>query len=262
MKKFSRLFACLLFLIIFLNIKVYAVNNFTIDTDQKNEGIIEVKINELQDNTKLMVEKENTKYYYNMDNKLERIPLQLGNGKYTISLLENISKNKFKVVDKRDFDINLEETTMVYLQSMKIVNWKNTNASKLALKLTERSTSDEEKVKEIYSYIVNNITYDLDKPNNITNNYVPDLDEVMEASKGICYDYAALFGGMMRSIGIPTKLVMGYKDDIKGYHAWNEVYINGNWTTIDTTYDSCYRNNGMEFNMIKDKKNYTKDKEY
>lgn len=81
MKKLIRLFSCLLFLIIFLNIKVYAVNNFTIDTDQKNEGIIEVEINELQDNTKLMVEKENTKYYYNMDNKLERIPLQLGNGK-------------------------------------------------------------------------------------------------------------------------------------------------------------------------------------
>lgn len=81
MKKLIRLFSCLLFLIIFLNIKVYAVNNFTINADQKNEGIIEVEINELQDNTKLMVEKENTKYYYNMDNKLERIPLQLGNGK-------------------------------------------------------------------------------------------------------------------------------------------------------------------------------------
>ncbi len=45
---------------------------------------------------------------------------------------------------------------------------------------------------------------------------------------------------MLRSIDIPTKLVMGYKNDIEKYHAWNEVYLDGKWINLDTTYDSAY----------------------
>ena len=43
---------------------------------------------------------------------------------------------------------------------------------------------------------------------------------------------------MLRSQGIPTKLVKGYSDNVDGYHAWNEVYINEEWITIDTTLDA------------------------
>ena len=45
---------------------------------------------------------------------------------------------------------------------------------------------------------------------------------------------------MLRSVGVPTKLVMGRKNDIKEYHAWNQVYLadNNEWINIDTTYDA------------------------
>ena len=29
----------------------------------------------------------------------------------------------------------------------------------------------------------------------------------------------------------------GYGDKIKGYHAWNEVYLAGKWLIIDTSFD-------------------------
>ena len=68
---------------------------------------------------------------------------------------------------------------------------------------------------------------------------------------------------MLRSIGIPTKLVKGYKNDIDGYHAWNEVYISEKgWVIVDTTYDSIYLENGTSINPVKNIKDYNKVREY
>lgn len=40
------------------------------------------------------------KYTYDMNKKKEDFSLQMGNGSYTINLLENIEGNKYKVVYK------------------------------------------------------------------------------------------------------------------------------------------------------------------
>ncbi|MGN7382731.1 transglutaminase-like domain-containing protein [Paenibacillus sp. SAFN-117] len=54
----------------------------------------------------------------------------------------------------------------------------------------------------------------------------------------MCYGYSSLFAAMLRSVGIPAKLVMGHSQYVTEYHAWNEVYLNNEWVTIDTTIDS------------------------
>ena len=79
---------------------------------------------------------------------------------------------------------------------------------------------------------------------------------------GICYDYAVLFAAMLRSVDIPTKLSMGYKSDINYYHAWNQVYLNGKWVNIDTTYDAAYAQEDLSTSMIKDAKEYRIEKTY
>ena len=66
---------------------------------------------------------------------------------------------------------------------------------------------------------------------------------------GICFDYAALMAGMLRSQGVPCKLVIGYAGDV--YHAWISVWseetgwIEGivffdgeNWQRMDPTFAS------------------------
>ena len=45
----------------------------------------------------------------------------------------------------------------------------------------------------------------------------------MKTGKGICFDYASLMAALLRSQGIPTKLVVGYSGD--AYHAWISVYL-------------------------------------
>jgi tetratricopeptide (TPR) repeat protein len=52
---------------------------------------------------------------------------------------------------------------------------------------------------------------------------------------------------MARSIGIPTRSTSGWvylgdEELLFGYHAWNEVAIEGNWVSVDATWGELYPN--------------------
>ena len=63
------------------------------------------------------------------------------------------------------------------------------------------------------------------------------VDEVLAEGKGICFDYAALLAVMLRSEGIPTKVLIGTVTPENLYHAWNSVYLEGTWVWMDPTLD-------------------------
>ena len=58
--------------------------------------------------------------------------------------------------------------------------------------------------------------------------------EVLKGRRGKCTEYATLFASLSRSLGIPTRIVLG--DRIAGRkwvgHMWNEVYV-GQWVPVD-----------------------------
>ncbi|MGV1098537.1 transglutaminase-like domain-containing protein [Thiovibrio sp. JS02] len=66
---------------------------------------------------------------------------------------------------------------------------------------------------------------------------IPDALTTLRGGKGDCNEHAALFAALARSAGIPTKVVAGvtFYNDAFYYHAWNEVCIDGNWLSLDTT---------------------------
>ena len=72
------------------------------------------------------------------------------------------------------------------------------------------------------------------------------VDEVLSDQTGICFDYAAVMTAMLRAQRIPTKLVVGYSNDL--YHAWISTYVDDQgwvdnviqfdgkvWTLMDPT---------------------------
>ena len=75
----------------------------------------------------------------------------------------------------------------------------------------------------MYDYAVKKIDYDYEMAASVSSGYVPDLDQVIDRGKGICFDYASLMTAMLRISNIPTKLVIGYRGN--DYHAWISVYI-------------------------------------
>jgi transglutaminase-like putative cysteine protease len=83
-------------------------------------------------------------------------------------------------------------------------------------------------VEAIFNFVVSNLTYDYEKAASVQSGYLPDLDRVLLEKKGICFDYAALMTGMLRSTGVACKLVVGYADS--QYHAWISVWTpEGGW---------------------------------
>ena len=212
---------------------------------------------------RIMVEKGSEKYYYSLNKTDEVIPLQLGKGTYTVKILKNTSGDKYKVIQKQDINITDGNSNSIYLASTQQVYWEDKDkVIELAQNLTKDKKTDREKIESVYKYIVNNIKYDYNKIKGLTSDYVPEIDKTLVYKSGICYDYASLFAGMLRSQGIPSKLVKGYKNDLKEYHAWNEVFLDGNWIIIDTTYDAALKKSNVKISMIKEETEYNKVREY
>ncbi len=229
-------------------------------------GIVGVQYSHDSDHKiKVMIAKGDAKYYYNLSaaEEQENYPLQLGSGIYQVSVLENITDNRYKSVLSQTVQVNLTDSTKAFLQSVQGIEW---NASMKAIQkaqdLTQGMQNDSAKVKVIYEYIVDNFSYDHAKIDKLTSDYLPDVETIFAAKKGICYDYASLTAAMLRSVGVPAKLVKGYTDNAVGYHAWNEVYLNQQWVVIDTTYDSQMKALDKTYSMTKDAKTYEKKYEY
>ena len=139
---------------------------------------------------------------------------------------------------------------------------------KKSFDLCVNAKTDTDKLKAIYSWIVSNVSYDYDKASSVKSGYLPSVDSTLSEKKGICFDYAALMTGMLRSQGIPCKLVVGYAGTV--YHAWVNVYIEGtgwianaiffdgeNWTLMDPTFASSGHSSASIMKYIGDGSNYT-----
>ena len=66
---------------------------------------------------------------------------------------------------------------------------------------------------------------------------LPDALTTLDSRLGDCNEHAALFAALSRSLGIPTAIAAGVTlhNNAFYYHAWNEVCIQGQWISLDTT---------------------------
>ncbi len=75
--------------------------------------------------------------------------------------------------------------------------------------------------------MANYINYDDDKVALAKQQYlIPNLDEIINNKKGICFDYASMMTAMLRINHIPARLICGGTDKDE-YHSWLEVYVKG-----------------------------------
>ncbi len=228
-----------------------------------NDSTVEVNYNTTDYSLfKVGITKGSNTYYYSLTSSEEVYPLQMGNGMYSVTLYKNISGNSYKSVTSKQINLSCSVNS-VFLTSSQNIKWDSDSmAVKFAENLTENLVTDEDKFNVIYDYVVTNINYDYRKAYNIKPGYIPTPDEVLLDGKGICYDYSSLLAVMLRSQDIPTKLVMGSSTHTSAYHAWNEVFINGEWSTVDTTFDaSLYQPNSLN-SFAKDSSDYDAQKFY
>ncbi|MDD5018268.1 MAG: transglutaminase domain-containing protein [Eubacteriales bacterium] len=246
----------------------------TICTDYTGQGLLRIYYKSDTDaKLKLQVIMGDNTIVYNLEGggDIEDFPLQYGDGEYTARIMENIQDDEYIIAESKTFTVTLADENDVFLNSVQNINWDYDMIPIEDVRyIVCGSLSDGQQddlylscAEDLYQYIVDNIEYDQDKIYDLVYDYLPDIQRTYLENTGICYDYASLLAAMLRSINVPAKLVKGYANYSPGvYHAWNEVYINGEWIVIDTTRDVSLQGAGADYDMEKDSAAYTKVYEY
>lgn len=241
-----------------------------IDYSNTSDGYVMVQYTaQTSKRLKVQVKGPATTYTYNLTaGKWETFPLSDGNGVYQVSLFENVSGSKYALVQSISHTVTLKDEFAPFLRPNQYVDYNVASAAVAkAGELTEGMTDPMKKVAAVYDFVVKNLTYDTEKAAAVQSGYLPVLDSVLEAKKGICFDYASLMTGMLRSQGVPCKLVVGYAGN--AYHAWINVWseesgwINGaiffdgkTWQRMDPTFASSAKQSKSIMAYIGDGKNY------
>lgn len=216
----------------------------------------------------------NDGYKYTLKlNKYQVIPLTEGNAAYHIYLLYEVA-GRYATEMALTLTVTLENQFGPYLRPNVFVNYnKKTKVVKKAASLTKKSKTDLAKVKKVYNYVIKNFKYDKKQAASVQPGYIPNLNKIYSKKKGICFDYAAVMTAMLRSQGIPTKLVVGYTGN--AYHAWINVYSRktgkimkmisfkkGKWKLMDPTFASTSKSSTTIMKYIGNGKNYREKLSY
>ncbi len=94
--------------------------------------------------------------------------------------------------------------------------------------------NDYYKILNVHNWIVDNVEYNLEESNNNANIYGALYDK-----KVVCEGYARLFKSIMDKMNIPCVFIsgVGISNDKKEDHAWNYVFLKGQWYAVDVTWD-------------------------
>ena len=239
-----------------------------IDLSAAGEGYVAVQANS-DKRLKFQVIKDEWTYTYNIssDGEVSFFPLQCGDGAYTFRIMENIESNKYAQAYLTNCSVSMSDEFQPFLRPSDYCPYDGDSACvKKAAELASSCSDRLGVVSAVYAYVCKHIRYDQKKASSVQSGYLPDPDETLESGKGICFDYASLAAAMLRSQGIPTRIVFGYVAPNNLYHAWNMFYteesgwvtvsfeVKGkNWNRIDLTFSA----GGANDQFVGDGSHYT-----
>ena len=223
-----------------------------VDYSHREEGYVMVRFTGQTDKRlKVRIKGPRTTYTYDLPvDEWTVFPLSDGNGDYLAVVYKNTSGAKYTTVMTAKFSVELEDEFAPFLRPNQYVDYTEAvDTVEKGAELCEGLTHPLEKVAAVYDFVVDGLQYDYDKAATVKSGYLPVLDEILAAGKGICFDYAALMTAMLRSQQIPCKLVVGYAGST--YHAWISVWTEENgwidgaiffdgthWKRMDPTFAS------------------------
>lgn len=208
-------------------------------------------------------------YTYNLTPKeWAAFPFSEGDGSYKVTVYKNIAGTSYATVGSATVSVALDDPMLPFLTASQYVNYtSDTKCVKQAKKVCKGKKDELEKVKAVYDWTLKRFSYSTIKAKTVESGYLPDLDKVYESKKAICFDYAATMTAMLRSQGIPTRLVVGYSGS--AYHAWIDVYtekagwITGviyfdgkKWSLMDPTYADTAKSDEKVKEYVGDSSNY------
>lgn len=242
----------------------------TIDASNTSEGYIMVNYTGASDKVQIQITNPDGSIYpYPLGlGDFRAFPLTFGNGTYTVSVLECVTGDMYAMNFSQAIDVAISDEFKPYLYPNQYVDYNaSSNVVSLGKELSGKAYDDISFVGQVYDYVISNITYDNAFAANAPTNYIPNPDNTLSTKTGICFDYASAMSSMLRSQGIPTKLVVGYSGQV--YHAWISVYLKEqgwvdniiefdgtNWSLMDPTL-AANNSSSAVAQYIGDGSNYT-----
>jgi transglutaminase-like putative cysteine protease len=139
--------------------------------------------------------------------------------------------------------------TLLYLAPSWGIECDHPTIVQLAKEITRASTNDMQRILAIHDWVVEHISYDVDKY--LNNSYHPNDGALrtLQLRQGVCQDYTYLTVALLRAIGIPARRAIGqsYSRGVWGDHAWTEAYADGRWVVLDTTWNAGYMTDTNRF---------------
>ena len=241
-----------------------------VDYSNAEDGYVMVFYNgETDKRLKVLLKGPTTTYNYDLPRgQWTVLPLSDGDGRYQAGIYRNVRGSEYAMVMLAEFEATLKDEFAPFLRPNQYVNYLSSpNTVQQGAELCARLEHPLEKVAAVYDYVVQNVTYDEEKAATVQSGYLPNLDDILEIKKGICFDYAAMMTAMLRSQEVPCKLVVGYAGSI--YHAWISVWTEENgwidsaiffdghvWKRMDPTFVSSAENREEILEFV-ERGNYT-----
>ncbi len=218
----------------------------TIDLSNTSQGYVAVRCT-ASVNVRFQVSMGSYSYIYVLpsDGSTRFFPLAMGSGAYSFVVFVQTTGTEYIYFLQADANVQLSDEKAPFLVPNEIVDYTpESEVVTFSYELAQHASNDLEVIQQVYYWIQNNVRYDQDKVAYVQENtgYVPNVDEVLQSKKGICYDYAALAAAMLRANGIPCKLIMGNVKTPQGgtvLHAWNMIWTDETgWITVELAADA------------------------
>lgn len=208
-----------------------------IDVSHASEGYVAASATS-DARLKLQVSSGEMSYNYDLpsDGTAVVAPLNMGSGSYRVRVMQNTSGNNYVELYGVTADVQLASEFEPFLRPNVFCDYSaESSCVARARELAAGAANEGDVMRNICIWVAQNITYDYDKAEELSgaSGYVPNPDETLASGTGICFDYASLAAAMLRSLGIPCQVITGYVSPDGIYHAWNMVYVDGSWTSVE-----------------------------
>ena len=178
------------------------------------------------------------------------IPLQMGSGSYQVMLYQNTSGKKYAEVGNIWVYAELEREDVAFLYPNQYINYSISSPAVAEADQLCEGKSDRDAYDTVCRFMSSGFVYDFIKAIEVSAGMLPDIDGAFEKRMGICQDLAAIMCCMLRTQGIPARMIIGYADNT--YHAWTQTVVDG----VDEFFDPTAAINAISAKVYSAERSY------
>ena len=174
----------------------------------------------------------------------------LANNQKVLSTINNFVHpfNSFRHLETSYDDYGKVTLKIEHIYNNNDIKLINAKVKEIEKEIWNSSMSNEDKIKEVHNYIINNSKYDKDRSDNNIVKYKSDTayGSLLEGYS-LCGGYTDAMELFLEDMGIKS-----YKISSEN-HVWNAVYLNNAWYHLDLTWDDPITTDGsdiLEYNFF------------